>query len=72
MGGTLSVGLNEVDGKVGSEVGNAVDFGVVLVVAVDVFVVVVVVVDDVVVVGLVVEVVGGALVGTSCVGAVLG
>ena len=70
MGGTLSVGLNEVDGKVGSEVGNAVDFGVVLVVAVDVFVVVVV--DDVVVVGLVVEVVGGALVGTSCVGAVLG
>lgn len=68
MGGTLSVGLNEVDGKVGSEVGNAVDFGVVLLVVVDVFVVVI----DVVVVGLVVEVVGGALVGTSCVGAVLG
>ena len=62
MGGTLSVGLNEVDGKVGREVGNVVDFGVVLVVAVDVFVVV----------GLVVEVVAGTLVGTSCVVAVIG
>lgn len=61
MGGTLSVGLNEVDGKMGREVGNVVDFGVVFVVAVDVFVV-----------GLVVEVVAGALVGTSCVVAVLG
>ena len=67
MGGTLSVALNEVDGKVGREVGNVVDFGVVFVVAVDVFVVAVVVV-----VGLVVEVVGGALVGTSCVVPVLG
>lgn len=67
MGGTLSVALNEVDGKVGREVGNVVDFGVVFVVAVDVFVVAVVVV----VVGLVVEVVGGALVGTSCVVPVL-
>ena len=64
MGGTLSVGLNEVDGKVGREVGNVVDFGEVFVVAVVVFVVVVV--------GLVVEVVAGALVGTSCVVAVLG
>lgn len=65
MGGTLSVGLNEVDGKVGREVGNVVDFGVVFVVAVDVFVVVVVV-------GLAVEVVAGSLVGTSCVVAVIG
>jgi len=67
VGGTLSVALNEFDGKVGREVGNVVDFGVVFVVAVDVFVVAVVVV-----VGLVVEVVGGALVGTSCVVPVLG